>query len=1253
MKQFLFPTLDDLREEFVLMQAWKKTSTYLRQHSWYADTLEIDYQSLRVPDFLREIQERLKTPEAWVASLLDFVPAPKSQSWQLVNEKWKPREPIIKKIRPLAHLDLQDQVVATAILMCLADRVEQALGNPLESIDSFDQRRKVLAYGHRLFCDTSHASLQHRWGSSKLYRLYFNDYETFLRRPELVSEKLAATAGNREIAIVQSDLSKFYDRVRPALLHEKVRALLKDAETQFFALFQRVFNWRWKDEERARRYAELHGIEGFETIALPQGLVASGFFANIVLQDFDVELRGHLGRPIDSAGLYILKDVCYYVDDLRLVLLVNHGASEIDIESTSQSWLQEILNRHASGLVIEPSKTKATVRNRQKRFLVRQSKTATRIQQDLSGVFDMLHGSELIGAIEGFFHTQKRFSSDAAQSSKSRVGLLTGMSDMRDDTAARFAAGRFRRTFRSLRPLLLSGPTSSEQLGEEDESDASPLTLVLSREQLDERGELFSMMLIDEWVSNPGNVRLLRIALDLYPDDRFLDRVLQLLKSGWSGETGVRGPEREVKQYCLAEIFRAGATETGIVSDDDCLPSDIDITRYHKRLADEGVEILAAYLTASKTVKLFPWFLIQQVALYLIVWNRIPEPFTERLSRRGRGLSRHQRLISFLRGTLHSSLQEQAVYLILSYSSFELTEEVDAILRQGVSSKLIRCIAEISPAMAKHAWSLIRGAATDEQAETARALGLEPISAEERTSLADVVLRRQNPFWQEENILGLAEELLRIPASSWPAVTTPWQISCNVSEGNNSMFGELVNNTVKLRDSGFKGLGYFSVPGWCESADDRQRFQLGMILRFALRGSVDLYGANITPNKCGRPRYRQPLSHWERQRYSTFQGRTAFGPPWIPISSWTEDFLFDLLRWPGSGLSTVPKPLADWIVLLSDRLASLRKARGSATSLPFLEQRAPWPACEPKSWTRPLRVGIVQSITPDSIDYEAHLRDPELIADPVFRTRQRRHLSALLEGVVQMLLIRETHRTLPRADGRVIDLLVFPELSIHPQDIQSLIIPFVRRYKCMVLFGQVFHRAGPSPESPLINSCMWAIPEWRVASGFQVRFVEQGKGHLTSNELRFTPQPTPFRPAQWIVEYQWSSERAFRPLRLSASVCYDATDLALASDLKSRNDLYLVCALNQDVGTFDRMSEGLHYHMYQGVIVINNGQFGGSSFFMPFGESFHRQVFHLHGQPQATIAFAEVSPQKLVNRPNSAVGEAPMGGWKTQPANWP
>ena len=82
------------------------------------------------------------------------------------------------------------------------------------------------------------------------------------------------------------------------------------------------------------------------------------------------------------------------------------------------------------------------------------------------------------------------------------------------------------------------------------------------------------------------------------------------------------------------------------------------------------------------------------------------------------------------------------------------------------------------------------------------------------------------------------------------------------------------------------------------------------------------------------------------------------------------------------------------------------------------------------------------------------------------------------------------------------------------------------------------------------------------------------------------------------------------------------------------------------------MSEGLHYQMFQGVIVVNNGQYGGSSFYIPVSETFHRQVLHLHGQPQVSIAFAEISPQKLIDRPVDRKADLPEGEWKTPPAGW-
>ena len=108
----------------------------------------------------------------------------------------------------------------------------------------------------------------------------------------------------------------------------------------------------------------------------------------------------------------------------------------------------------------------------------------------------------------------------------------------------------------------------------------------------------------------------------------------------------------------------------------------------------------------------------------------------------------------------------------------------------------------------------------------------------------------------------------------------------------------------------------------------------------------------------------------------------------------------------------------------------------------------------------------------------------------------------------------------------------------------------------------------------------------------------------------------------------------------------------MRGDLRVRNDLYAVCALNKDVATFDNLAESLNYHLYQGVLIVNNGSYGGSSFFAPLEKDFRREILHFHGQPQAHIGFAEVSPCKLIHRPRGEENSEPVGIWKKPPAGW-
>lgn len=1262
------------------MQAWKKTANYLRYHSWYADTLGLDIQSLRIPFFIREIQECLKEPEKWQAKPLRIVPAPKSQRWTYKSNKsdssyeWGPIEKgDEKKIRPLAHVDLQDQVVATAMMLCLADRVETKLGNPCLDIKEEDNRSRVLAYGHRLFCDEDEENdsrLRHRWGSSKLYRSYYQDYQTFLERPKFVAETLKAQESNNyEVAIVQSDLSKFYDRVRPNLLHKKLRLFQKTEqadEVLFFDLAERVFNWRWDktDTERADRYKEESELTDFEEIALPQGLVASGFFSNIVLADFGAALRRKIKKIVGKKENYelTLHDVCYYVDDLRLVLTLqptdsgNHKSStecadESGVEKQIGEVLQKILSSKASGLKISKEKTKVIFENRDKRFLIRQSREANRIQTQASGVLDMHLGAGLIGAIESFFHTQQRFSFPDRGESDS---LLVGIPDMADDTVARFSAGKFRRIFRLLRPLL---GNNEEPLPDSQESESDvvlPTNMISSKSQLDERGKQFAIILIEEWVKNPGNVRLLRIALDIYPDHEFLNRILRLLSQGWKEEE-LPDNKREIMLYCLAEVFRVGAIETGIVPTDEkeCLPGNVSITEYHDRLIREGREIFLSCLKdGTLGLSRFPWYLMQQVFLYLSVRNQIPRKVISSKPQREPLLRHYWKFAKFLHGQPPKSHQEHSVFIVEANSAMGIQfNSLKSAPR--ISPALLQKINSIAPTIAQRFWVYIKpqaGKAIQRQAIRLRLIDSKDWNS---FSLRDIATKSDNPFYQEESLLNLAEFLLHRKSELFAKAITPWDIryTGEIPSLEGQEFAILSSRgAFEIQRTKNSSTALFEAPEWCGNNEERQRFNVGLLLRYALRGTTGFLDGKPYGGHAQEFRYRKPISHWEQQRYSGYQGREAFGPDWLPISSFTENILFDLLRWPGARAGQGTESVEKLLQKISSRLDNIRRKKEQFTSSAFLEQTTPY------NEDRLFRVGIIQSIIPGIDDYKSsdlQLKGAKIRAD------LRRHLASIISGVEQMLRIRNTHQ---KAEKSGVDLLIFPELAVHPEDIKSFIIPFVRKYRCIILFGQVYHPKDTDADSPLINSGLWVIPQWSSAQGLQIKYLEQGKMNLSPEEkeksVLSSQRLIGFRPVQWLIECRQledldNPDSSNRPLRLTASICYDATDVALMADIQSRSDLYIICALNEDVGTFDRMAEALHYHMFQGVILVNNGNYGGSSFFMPFYKSYRRQIFHLQGQPYVSINFVELSPKKLIRRPNENDKDLlPLGKWKQPPAGW-
>lgn len=56
-EEILEPRVDLLRQEYVLVQAWKKTASCIRHHNWFSDTIELDRAAVNLPRFLAEIAE--------------------------------------------------------------------------------------------------------------------------------------------------------------------------------------------------------------------------------------------------------------------------------------------------------------------------------------------------------------------------------------------------------------------------------------------------------------------------------------------------------------------------------------------------------------------------------------------------------------------------------------------------------------------------------------------------------------------------------------------------------------------------------------------------------------------------------------------------------------------------------------------------------------------------------------------------------------------------------------------------------------------------------------------------------------------------------------------------------------------------------------------------------------------------------------------------------------------------------------------
>lgn len=1285
-----------LADTVVLAQAWKKAHNYIRRHNWYADMLELDGSTIDLEQQLSvwsaEIKRKGFSPEK-----LRLVPAPKNAKWEFrktpqieqVDDlgnldlddlgpepafsdwtaKLNKQGETQQKLRPLAHLTIRDQTLATAVMMCLAEAVETAQGDPTEK-DVFKARdRGVVSYGNRLHChwdaaDKLHPRAHFSWGNSRIYRQYFQDYRTFLARPRRVCAEFAtqAQSGN-ELYVVSLDIKSFFDKVDcQALLTELQRIEGKYREEFglpdsmapdriFWRRVGRIFDWAWREDEHD--HARLVNGSKRLDLGLPQGLVASGFLANAYLVGLDRRLSELVLAQHQQDGFKVL-DYCRYVDDVRLVVEAPNGGLDGLLKST-KAFFEEQMHAHCEALGTEImlglSEEKCTVTPY--RSISAQSNISALmevLQAEISGTFDLDSLVQAAGGLDGLLWMAEQIEDDP-EPTLSRLKLAniaTPNTDVRDDTVKRFVATRLAQLLRHRLAMtdtaapVDTGDTLSER--------------VTSGMALAHEFESTARKLIKCWADNPSLVLLLRCGMDLFPHPKLLAPVVEALlaKLFCSVKKSQHARQREVRvaEYVVADLFRAGAVETGFRSPEE-YPESIDITGYREDLAALARRILADRQDS-------PWYLQQQALLFLasIQDHSITPP----------DISEVEAHAALHRAMLYVPADSEELKRVLPYAlvgqqlhpnsrrfGVWLAEGLRKTDDEVIQEQIVSTVALNRPDLMREALPT-RGAssvgwkrfvpaalsATNRRPATNKASRTKTTEA----SLLELISRPLNVFSQENALLLLAQSLLGTEDIQEELSTglnaSEIRLRCLDWEDIQALPSSKEFLSVRIARVRDPEHPLYATPPWV-SDDKAWLYGLGRVLRSALTGELDYTSRRyLVTEEIGG--YTGLRSSWFKRRFGLLNsGQGVLDEPG-PVSPWLSGFLSALLQWPGVDFpesdaahatnARTPEELREF---LEGRISLQRALYGVRCKTPMYV--VPTDRHDVELKNRPMRVAVVQPLRPRLNDFNT--KDPTHWT-PGMLAEHRRHLAEVCRLAYQQLKTWASAQppvsTEDDDDQPIVDLVLFPELSVHPEHLFHL-RTLSDKLRANIFAGLTYLHS-PKLEAP-INQGIWLIRTESPSSGRTIQYAWQGKKHPAKEEHDMGVKG--YRPHITLVEFPIGTTT---PTRVAAAICYDATDLDLLADLRDRSDMFLVAAFNKDVETFDNMVAALRFHMYQPVVLANLGEFGGSTAQAPLPK--HEKVIaHIHGNNQVAVSVFEIDPLPFkTDKPAKAAREvkgAPAG----------
>ena len=1212
------PTLDYLSDPVVLAQAWKKANQHIRMINSYADSFELDRTTIYLEANLKTWQKKILSDD-FSFHPLSLVPAPKTDSWGFFTPILGPAMPILtvkpdfthdwratngsKSLRPLAHINIEDQTIFTVLMMCLANQVETLQGDALTDFDDVHEK-SVVNYGNRLYCQYVDDNAKFSWGNSTTYSKFFADYRKFLTRT-IHFGTLASRykTSSEKVYEVHLDLAKFFDLIKRDMLVEKILSIATNDDPLLNKLLSAFEDWQW-DKDSPETYKNICATEDAPKIpkGIPQGLVVGGFLANIYLLDFDQLFAQLIGHSFNGSSLFLV-DYCRYVDDMRLIVVAKEGESQSDVKQFIEKYIGEELTK--IGLKLNGKKTLVELFKPKNGGI---SSKLNDIQHKVSGPISLNEIDEHLGHLEGLvtLATQLSEANDTSENTNPLATIEKPVQDVRGDTLLRFCANKIHTLLKQKRSMVAQ---EVNELGEPIPGGWDYLQEHMARK------------FVAAWSRDPSLTLLLKKAIEFFPNKNFIKPVIEqlilVLQRG--------GKEEYIARYNLCEIFRHTATVVH-AKDKWAFPAHAKIEVFFEYLQNVAIEFIEDETLSSTSLG-------NQARFFCLVRNDSPldkdtkdQNFNiiTKMMRGYRNISAKMDTLDLISNSIlafQMAMDKPSVVRAVSclidkrpVVKFTLTSPLKSELHlfiEKVASEspelfkqLVKYASSQSLNWIKAHHSLIESTGHYQQPITGE---LDKLPND--VSLLGIVKRTDNPFAHENGMLKLLETLLEQKKDDDDFFE-------KIIDINNSKIGcddwaqlQSLNVDLKFTPETIDDGGLYPIPEWV-SEEHKKMYRVGIFIRSCLIGNLDWTASRYV--RSDNAQYSGIKTSFAKRQLGMMHSPEALNGDTAPMSNWLSCLLFRLLQWPGIQLNDTYKQWpAIWNLtslhkLIKNRIEEQKMFFCQLSGIPGYVERIDLGWDKDK---KDLKVVMVQSLLPLKGDFQAH---GLLLDSAKYRARHRRHVASVAELILHKINSQNSidDEKYKKAD---IDLIIWPELAVNIEDI-DILERLVDKTGAMIFTGltfiQIKDRKGPN------NVAMWLIPN-KQKNGRQFIKRLQGKQHMTTAEIK---KVEPWRPYQMFVELvhpAFDNEAGFK---LTGSICYDATDIKLSADLKGKSNAYVISALNQDVATFDSMVDSLFYHMYQHVVLVNSGEFGGSVAKAPYKERFDKLITHVHGSHQVTIS---------------------------------